>query len=222
MPLCCVCLPRPSPGTDTPVGLPFQRHPSPFSNIKDAFERSNLQRGCVFHVICGAWAWPFSGAPDLKRLTHLAGVGARRCRSHNGEGQRGPFCVDSVRRLKYCERGITQQMAIVCLFAYFVQSVCQMQIESTCQLRPAPTAPPRPPPLPPVPAILLLELCEHTQASKQTATKRHDGCCAAPVRLRSAEPQTKHACWCSVDPLCRCARRERNNCHPFSFSPASV
>lgn len=38
----------PSPGTNTPVGLFFQRHPSPFSNIKVAFERAIRTEGEPF------------------------------------------------------------------------------------------------------------------------------------------------------------------------------
>ena len=38
----------PSLGTDTPVGLFFQRHPSPFSNIKVAFERAIRTKGEPF------------------------------------------------------------------------------------------------------------------------------------------------------------------------------
>lgn len=47
--------------------------------------------------------------------------------------------VDFIGRLQYHWKNNTAN-AIVCLFAYFVQSVCQMQIESICQLRLAPPA----------------------------------------------------------------------------------
>lgn len=47
--------------------------------------------------------------------------------------------VDFIGRLQYHWKNNTAN-TIVYLFAYFVQSVCQMQIESICQLRLAPPA----------------------------------------------------------------------------------
>ncbi len=100
---------------------------------------SNSHRGWAFHVICGAWAWPVGA--DLKRWTHLAGVWGEHPHTQIHTQQHTCYLfVDFTERLQYHRKNNTANV-IVCLFAYFVQSVCQMQIESTRQLQHAPPPP---------------------------------------------------------------------------------
>lgn len=114
----------------------FQRHPSPFSNIKVAFERAIRTEGEPFMWFVEHGRGP--GGAWLKKM-HLAGAWAEHTQIHTHQH----LCyliVYFTERLQYHRKNNTANV-IVCLFAYFVQSVCQMQIESTRQLQHAPPLP---------------------------------------------------------------------------------
>lgn len=117
----------PTAGTSTPVGLSFKDSSSFFIHQSYLWE-SNSRWGNPFmwFVDHGRGSW--------SRLKKMDAPG--RCMSwalaHANlyEATSCSFCLE---RRQYRKENKTANV-IVCLFAYFVQSVCQMQIESTRHL----------------------------------------------------------------------------------------
>lgn len=72
---------------------------------------------------CDLWSRGVAHWANLKRWTHLAGVRTVHAQKRARYGS-----VDFLEKLQYLWKHNTAN-PIVCLFAYFVQSVCQMQIE---------------------------------------------------------------------------------------------
>lgn len=132
----------PSLGTDTPVGLSFKDTHLHFQTSKLPLRE---QFAATVSLSCDLWSVGVACWADLKRWTHLAGVWTEHPHTQIHTQQHAcSLFVDFVERLQYHRKNNTANV-IVCLFAYFVQSVCQMQIESTCQLQHAALPPGLPP-----------------------------------------------------------------------------
>lgn len=132
----------PSPGTDTPVGLSFKDSHLHFQTSKLSLREQFAPR---MSLSCDLWSMGVARGADLKRWTHLAGAWAEHTHTQMHTQQHTCYLiVYFTGRLQYHRKNNTANV-IVCLFAYFVQSVCQMQIESTRQLQhasPQPWSPP--------------------------------------------------------------------------------
>ena len=128
-----------SPGTHTPVGPSFKFNHLQLQTSKLPLREQLSERDSLS---CDLWSMGVARWANLKRWPHLAGVRTTHARTHAcSYMQKHPRdgSVDFIGRLQYHWKTNTAN-AIVYLFAYFVQSVCQMQIESIRQLRRAPPA----------------------------------------------------------------------------------
>lgn len=119
----------PSPGTDTPVGLPFKDAHLHFQTSKLPLREQFAPR---VSLSCDLWSMGVARRGDLKRCTWQVPEHPHT-QMHTQQHAWHRF-VYFTERLQYHRKNNTANV-IVCLFAYFVQSVCQMQIESTRQLQ---------------------------------------------------------------------------------------
>lgn len=163
----------PSPGTDTPVGLSFKDTHLHFQTSKLPLREQFAPR---VSLSCDLWSMGVARGADLKRWTHLAGAWAEHPHTQIYTQQHACYLfVYFTERLQYHRKNNTANV-IVCLFAYFVQSVCQMQIESTRQLQQAPPLPRLPPHACHSPPEAVW-----THPAEQIKATKHDSTCVISV-----------------------------------------